>query len=178
MNERLFNFMGYTDFCVVHTALLFNFTLGISIMIKKIICISAFALSISLSQSTLACHNHSAYLTSERYENMTKELNLTADQKNKIKAIRMESREKMKSEVKEMRKNRMKINELTIADVLDEAKVNKLISEQKELMGSIIKMRVMTKHDISKVLTAKQKTMLETKMKQWHENHDKKSCKD
>lgn len=146
-------------------------------MNKKIIWLTAFALSMSVSQVTLACGNHhKAFITGERYEKMAEKLDLSADQKTKIKAIGMKARDEMKPKFHEMRVIHKKLNHLAKAKVLDHNKINHLISQQKDLVGAIALMKVTTRHDINMALTDAQKAKLASMVKKWEEKRVSKSC--
>ena len=145
-------------------------------MNKKMIWLSAFALSMCVSQVVLACPNQHAWMSGNRFEKITDKLDLTSDQKAKIKTIKMQTKEKLKPKFTEMHANRIQLNELANADVLDESKIDSVINQQKDLLGSVIKMRVMTRNEISKVLTAEQKSKLHGMIAKWDEKHQKKSC--
>ena len=150
-------------------------------MNKKIICFSALALSMSMSQATLACDcdmnsargEHYEHMTS-KFEHMTEKLDLTADQKEKIKTISEKARNDMKPMFEEIRANRMKLNELADAKDIDQTQIDKTIDQNKDIMGSMMKMRVMTRHDIMVVLTDKQKAKLDVMMAHWKAKHMKK----
>lgn len=145
-------------------------------MNKKIIWISAIALSMSVSQATLACGCHHDMMSGEHYEKMIRKLDLTADQQSKIKAIKDKTREEMKPKFMEMRSIQMQLNTLAGAKDLDKEKVDKLITEKKDIMGSVMLMRVTTRHDIDMVLTAPQKAKLEAMKAKWEAKHMKKDC--
>ena len=107
----------------------------------------------------------------DRLERMTHKLYLTADQKMKIKAIGDKAREEMKPKYDEMRSNRMQLNELAAAKEIDQAKVDKLIDQNKEIFGTIMKMRVIVRHDVDMLLTDKQKEKLDKMVADWKEKH-------
>ena len=140
-------------------------------MNKKIIWLSALALSMSLSQATFACDCEMPSSPKDRLERMTHKLDLTADQKMKIKAIGDKAREEMKPKYDEMRSNRMQLNELAAAKEIDQAKVDKLIDQNKEIFGTIMKMRVIVRHDVDMLLTDKQKEKLDKMVADWKEKH-------
>lgn len=143
-------------------------------MNKKTIWLSALALSMSLSQATLACDCEMPSSPKDRLVRMTEKLDLTAEQKNQIKAISEKAREEMKPKYEQMHANRMQLNELAAAKDVDQTKVDKLIDENKEILGSIMKMRVMVRHDIDMVLNDKQKEKLNKMVSEWKEKHMKK----
>lgn len=140
-------------------------------MNKKMIWLSALALSMSISQATLACDCGRDWTPGDRMEKMTESLDLTADQKAKIKAIGTQAKESMKPKMVEMRDIRMQLNTLADAKVLDEGKIDALISQRKEIMGTIVKGRLMVRHDISMILTDAQKAKLAQMVAAWKAKH-------
>ncbi len=158
--------MLYTQSCTI------NFIKD-NIMNKKIILLSAFALSLSMSQVVLACGCKTTYESGDRYVQMAEKLDLTAEQKTKIQAISDKAREDMKPKFDEMRSIRMQLNEQAAAKEVDEAKIDKLIDQKKELLGSIMKTRVMVRHDIDMVLTDAQKAKMNKMMAEWKAKHMK-----
>ena len=143
-------------------------------MNKKIIWLSALALSMSISQATLACGCGQAYVSGERYEKMTAKLDLTADQKEKIKMISAQAKDSLKPKIEEMRAVRMQLNEQADAATPDESKIDSLINQQKDIAGSIMKIRVMTRHQVAMILTDAQKVTLAKMVSDWKAKHMKK----
>ena len=140
-------------------------------MNKKIIWLSALALSMSISQATLACDCKVSATHKDHFEQMTAKLDLNADQKEKIKEISAKAREEMKPKFMELRENRMKLNELASAKELDKDKIEQLINQNKDIMGSLMNIRIATRHEINMVLNDKQKARLDTMISNWKEKH-------
>ena len=140
-------------------------------MNKKIILLSALALSMSLSQATLASDTAMTDVVGSRYEKMADKLELTSDQKAQIKANSTKAKEQMKPKFQEMRANHMELSQLADAKDLDETKIDKLIDQNKEIIGSLMKMRVTVRHDISMLLTEKQKMKLDGMVSDWKAKH-------
>ena len=149
-------------------------------MNKKIIALSALALSMSFSQATFACDglcgDHKSYMAGERYQKMTEKLDLTADQKSKIMAIGTKAREDMKPKLEEMRSIHMQLNKLAGEKVLDQGKIDTLVNQKKDIVGAVTQMRITTRHDIDMVLTAPQKAKLDAMVMKWEGTHMEKSC--
>lgn len=138
-------------------------------MKNKIIGLSAIALSMSLAQAPLAYASHDKCFGGASMEKMSEKLDLTADQKTKIEAIRMQVMPQIKAKQDEMRATHMEINELFKASTLDESKLDSLITKQQDVFGAILKIRLMERRDIAAVLTDAQKAKL-AEMIQKHEN--------
>lgn len=90
-------------------------------------------------------------------EEMMNKLNLTADQKAKVKAIM----EKAHADKMAMKKQMMPLCEqmhaLITSDNMDMAKLDSLVNQKKDLIGNKIKNKVMVRHQIYMLLNAKQK---------------------
>jgi len=146
-------------------------------MNKKIMWLSAIALSISVSQATLACNCNVSAVSVDRFEQMTENLDLTDDQKIKVKAIGEKAREDMSPKFVELRKIRMHLNELASAKELEQSKIDPLIEQNKEVLGAIMKMRVTVRHDVDMILTEKQKAKLDDMVSDWKKSTQKKTNK-
>lgn len=129
-------------------------------MNKKIICLSALALSFSLSQAPLTYAGHSKCFAGEHVAKMTEKLDLTTDQKAKIKAIREKAKADLMPLHKDMIANRQAVNALFKSGTVDDSKLETLFNQEKETLGSILKVRMMERRDISNLLTDKQKEKL------------------
>lgn len=141
-------------------------------MNKKMIWLSALALSMSLSQVTMACGCHEANVTPNKpHEKMIDKLDLTAEQKTKINDIRARAKAEMMPKFKEMHENHKALNELSNEPTLDENKIDKLIENQEKLGGEIAKLRVHTRHEINLILNDKQKMKLHEMKMTWEKNH-------
>lgn len=152
-------------------------------MNKKTIWLSALAFSVLIGQNAIACdsgcsgsteHKLHAWHMDKHFEKMVGKLDLTADQKNKIKAITDQAKTSMKPKFIEMRTISMQLNDLAKESVLNEGKMQDLITQKEKLVGEITKMRVMTRYQINQVLDAKQKVKMD---KMTQEMRDKAKAK-
>lgn len=99
---------------------------------------------------------------------MMQDLNLTADQQQKINQIRDQTKSQMQSQKDQMRALKGQINDLIKSEKIDEAKLDSLVNQKKDLMASMMKAKIKMKNQIYNVLDAQQKTkfaaMLDQKM--------------
>ncbi|WP_207384182.1 Spy/CpxP family protein refolding chaperone [Legionella nagasakiensis] len=102
-----------------------------------------------------------------RMQKISQELNLTADQKEKIKAIKEEARKSLQANKEEMISIRTQVKELIKSDKIDEAKLNKLLEQKKEILASKMKTKIMMKNQIYNVLNAQQKAKFSAMMDKW-----------
>lgn len=140
-------------------------------MNKKIVTLSALALSLSMGGASLAYADHQCY-SGKRMEKLVDSLDLTADQKAKIKTIRDQAMTAIKPKMDEMHAIHVKINESFKAGTLDDSTLDSLVSQKKEALGEIMKIRLTERRDISNVLTAPQKTKLADMLQQWEAKHE------
>ncbi len=130
-------------------------------MIKKMIVLPAvLALSVSFSQATFAQDMQMMKGHGQHHmcmQGMMKKLDLKADQKAKIAAIRAEERKATEGKWREVRALRHEMRGHVESDKMDDAKLTALIHKRKELMADILKTKMVAKHDIYNVLDAKQK---------------------
>ena len=137
-------------------------------MNKKMIWISALALSASISQGVIACDSecpgnvkHHHHMMGKHFDKMMGELDLTAEQEKKIHAIRDQEKASMKPKIMEMHDINIQLNDLAKGNVIDEAKMNDLIAKKEKIVGEMTKNRVMTRYQINMILDAKQKEKMD-----------------
>jgi len=140
-------------------------------MIKKILCVPALALALSFSQISFA--HDSSNNTQHKHHfcmvNLHEKLDLTDDQKAKIKTIKAQNKAESKGQRQQLRSIHEQMKPLVRTHKLDEAKVDKLIAEKKDIMGSMMKSKVMMRHQIYNVLDMKQKAKFDALSKQCEE---------
>ena len=137
-------------------------------MNKNILSLSALALSLSVSQATLACSSdHHSNFWGERVHKMVSHLDLSAEQKGKIHTIRERAKHEMQAKFNELRTLRHDKNEILAAPTFNESKLDGVINQEKDVLGSILKIAAMERHEISNVLTAKQKEKLSEMVQKW-----------
>jgi len=146
-------------------------------MNKKIISSTVLAFFLSFNQAAFAMtsttDSNKQCSCGERFKNMMASLNLTPEQKDKIKAIKAQARQALKGKVKEMRSIRMQINTIVRSDTVDETKLDALINQKKDMIGNFMKHRAMVKHQIYMLLNDKQKAQLQQMSNKWAEKMDK-----
>lgn len=141
-------------------------------MNKKMIWLSAFALSMSLSQVSFACGCHGGELPDyKHHEKMIDKLDLTSEQSAKIKRIRAHAKDEIMPKLNEMRDNRRMLNELANEPTLNEDKVANIIEKQEKIGGEIAKIRVHARHEVSMVLNEKQKAKIQEMRMKWEKKH-------
>ena len=140
---------------------------------KKIVAISALVLSFSFSQVPLAYADGMCWEHGSRIEKLADKLDLSADQRMKIKAIRADAKQKMVPIHQEMRAVREKVNEAFQTNSLNMMKQHSLLSEEKDVIGSALKLRMHERAEIAKVLTEAQRVKLISMVKAWKEKHEK-----
>ena len=151
-------------------------------MNKKILCLSALALSMSLSQVTLACSSdqcsseqcsseHMKGFSGDRFEKVTEKLDLNAEQTVKVHAIKEQAKKELEQKFEEIHAVRHQINELYRATKLDESKLDSLVQKETEIFGSVLKMGAMERRDVYNVLTEQQRVKLADLIQQREEKH-------
>lgn len=130
-------------------------------MNKKIILLPALMLSLAFSQGAFS-HEDEMMKLKEHHVCMhhaVSQLNLTQDQKTKIKTIKEQAKQEMKKAKSELHAIRMKMRPLVDTDTLDVAKLDALIQQKKDIIGAVMKTKLMAKHQMYTILDAKQKVM-------------------
>jgi len=103
-------------------------------------------------------------------ERMTEKLNLSDEQRAKVKVIVEDSKQQMSDLGEKMRENREQLRELTQQSPLNEAKVRKVVDTQSDLKADMIILRAQKRAKINAVLTGDQRAQLgQTRGKRgWH----------
>lgn len=141
-------------------------------MNKKLMTFSALALSLSLSQAPLVYAEHTTdCFNGEKIHKMVKKLNLTSDQQTKIKAIIDRAHTEMQTKHKELAALRVDVNNAFHTNAMTESKMDGLVSQEQQVMGAMLKIRMMERLDITNVLTDEQKAKLSDHMIKWEEKH-------
>ena len=144
-------------------------------MKRKIILLLALAMTLCVGPISVVYADHGKCFMGTHVAKAISKLDLTADQKTKIKAIRDKAKQDLAPLHKQMMVTHQQIEELFKAAKIDDSKFDSLINDKKELIGSIIKIRMNERRDISNVLTEQQKQKLATMMQQWKTKHKEES---
>ncbi|HAT2138058.1 TPA: Spy/CpxP family protein refolding chaperone [Legionella pneumophila] len=136
-------------------------------MSKKSICLATLALIFTFGQPVFAnsseatqtkpchCHDHKKILS---------QLNLTQEQKTKIKTIKIQAQKSIKENYRQLKAIKEQINSLIANEKLDEAKLDSLINQRNKITGTMLKNRVMMKNQIYNQLTNEQKSQYKKNM--------------
>ncbi|AHE67259.1 P pilus assembly/Cpx signaling pathway, periplasmic inhibitor/zinc-resistance associated protein [Legionella oakridgensis ATCC 33761 = DSM 21215] len=134
------------------------------------ILLPALALSLAFSAPSFADKN-GGQCPCMRLQKLSQELDLTADQQAKIKAIKEQAQKDMSANEADMKNIRSQIKELIQSEKIDEDKLNKLIEQKKEIIASAMKTKIMMKNQIYNVLNAQQKAKFSALMDKWESKH-------
>jgi protein CpxP len=127
-------------------------------MFKKLISLTVVALlAMVINSSVFADKTTTHQCYCKPLETAVEKLNLTSEQQIKIKAIKKQMRESMRSKLVELRSLKPQLNGLIKSEKLDPAKLETLINQKKELLASIMKSRIMARNQIYNLLDTKQK---------------------
>ena len=142
----------------------------------KCMSLSALALSLSLCQTSAAFasdHDRMKCLDGggKKIHKLIDKLDLTSDQKAKIKDIAEKAKTVEMSKQDELRAIHMQVNDAFQSNSVNETKIDGFVSQEQQVIGAMIKVRMMERLDISNVLTDEQKTKLSDMMKKWKEKH-------
>lgn len=130
-------------------------------MSKKSIWLAVFALIFTLGQpvfANISGNNQSKPCHCHDHQKAFKQLNLTEEQKVKIKAIKTQARNTMKTNYNQLKAIKQQINALVANEKLDEVKLDNLISQRNKITGTMLKNRIMMKNQIYNLLTNEQKS--------------------
>ncbi|MBA4696169.1 MAG: Spy/CpxP family protein refolding chaperone [Legionella sp.] len=97
---------------------------------------------------------------------MMHELNLDKAQQDKIKSIKDELKVSQKSNWDQMRGLHKQVHEIIQSNTLDNAKLDQVVDQKKELLGRMMKAHITAKQQMYNVLNDKQKAKLNQMMQQ------------
>lgn len=97
---------------------------------------------------------------------LTRRLNLTQAQRDKIFQIRYAAQPTVRDKMKELRQARLALRDAAMSDTYDAGQVHKLAQAQANVMADLIAMRTETRNRIYHVLTPEQ----QAQVKQWQQN--------
>jgi periplasmic protein CpxP/Spy len=132
-------------------------------MYKKIIWMVTLVLSLALSQTVFANWECGGL------KRMVGSLNLSDEQKTKIKPILEQLQTSGKTAGSQMRDLDKQIKQQVISADMDQSTVNGLVDQKTKLIGDMMKAKVTAKNQIFGILTAEQKTKLQNKMKEFEQ---------
>ncbi len=141
------------------------------IMNKKFIWLVTLLLTLILGQSSYAdCDKNQKHCN--KFNQLTTELNLTAEQQEKVKEFKKQSKNSMKESYKQLKDLHNQIDALVTADKIDETKLDGLINQINQIRGAMLKNRIMIQHQVYTILTPEQKTKFQELKKQWGNKND------
>lgn len=102
-----------------------------------------------------------------------KKLDLTDEQKAKIKDIKKQSKEQMQQQYEKLKSVSSQLQQLVTSDKWSEEKLNELIAQKAQIMADKMKIKYNMKHQIYSLLNEKQKQTYSNMMKKWDKKMDK-----
>ena len=140
---------------------------------KKFIWLVTIAFALILGQPSFASSDNDEkdYRGHHRFDKLASKLELTPEQKAKIKAYKVKTRASMKENYTQLKALRSQINDLVKSDKIDETKLDNLIAQVNKIRGSMLKNRIMMQHKLYSLLTDKQKAKYQELKKKWEQRH-------
>lgn len=145
-----------------------------SIMYKKLIGSAVLAFSLAASANVFAACG----CPTEGFRKMVDSVNLDATQKEKIKPIMENLRTSMKSNVESLKDINSQLKDQVTAATYNESAVSGLVDKKTQILGTMMKAKMLAKSQVYALLTPEQRTMLQTKMKALREKMEERfqSC--
>lgn len=128
-------------------------------MCKKIIWMMAFLFSFMINQAVFAMD------CGQGLKTMVQSLNLTDDQKEKIKPILDQLKSSVSSAASQMDDLSNQIKQQVNSADMDQSTVDGLVDKKTKLMGDMMKAKITAKHQVMNILTPEQKTKLQNMFK-------------
>ncbi len=146
-------------------------------MNKKFSWILGVALSIIIGQLTFVNVNAESVMKmcncGKYVEKIVGSLQLTDAQKMQITAIKADVKLKTMMDKKKLHTIRMQIRNIIVADKLNKIKLDALINQSKNLIGNIMRIKIIARHKMYALLDAQQKVEFKSMIQKWvHGQHD------
>lgn len=140
---------------------------------KKLIWLATFTLAFILGQPSFAsCDKDQKHCSAhQRFDKLATALELTPEQKEKIKTYKEQARASMKENHTQLKALRSQITVLVKSDKIDEAKLDDLVAQVNKIKGAMLKSRIMMQHELYTLLTDKQKAKYQELKQQWEDKH-------
>lgn len=138
---------------------------------KKMLSLCVIALSLVITQAQ-ACMSYEA--KHEHVEKMISKLDLTKEQREKINVIRAEAKQKLMPLREQLKATRQRVNEAFKTNKIGSFKESGFVREEKDTIGSMIKVRMDERVAIHNVLTEKQRMKWSEMMEHMKKEHHKK----
>ncbi len=122
-------------------------------MFNKLLVLPTLVLTLATSQIALARGGEFANCMKNTYKN----LNLTPEQQTKIKTMKDQMMAGLKDKEVQMKAMHDEVKTLIQADTLDESKLDALVNQKKDVIGTMMKSKIMMRHEVYHLLTPKQK---------------------
>lgn len=100
----------------------------------------------------------------QKIDEMKAELNLTPEQEAKLKAIKEKNKMFMDVKRKEMREIFHQADELSMAENIDQMKLDALARKAGKMRSETLKHHVILRHEIRQILTEDQRKMIKAKL--------------
>jgi Spy/CpxP family protein refolding chaperone len=108
-------------------------------------------------------------------DKLKSELNLTEEQQQKIEMFKKQMMDQIEANKAKLKSIRDQMHELVRAPQLDQTKLDTLVNEKKEILGTMMKNKITMKHQIYNMLTEEQKKKWDEMMQKWESKHDDKN---
>ncbi len=110
----------------------------------------------------------------ERLEKVASKLDLSKEQRAQIHTINQESKQKLMPLREQLKGIHQHVDEAYRTNAMNAFKLNGFVREEKEIVGSMIKIRMNERYKISQLLTEKQRMEFSQKMEHLKKEHHKK----
>ncbi|KTD17009.1 Spy/CpxP family protein refolding chaperone [Legionella jordanis] len=118
--------------------------------------------------SHCGCGNH--------MKQMLSALNLDSSQQTKVQAIKSQLMQTLQANREQMKSIRSQIRDLVTSDTLDDAKLNSLVDQKKELIAQMMKAKVTAKQQVYSLLNDQQKAQFKQMLQQWEQDRENHKC--
>ncbi|WP_010653781.1 Spy/CpxP family protein refolding chaperone [Fluoribacter dumoffii] len=141
-------------------------------MNNKILLLPTLILAVILVQPSSACVGDiNQCKLQHQFDRLAQELNLSANQKAKIRAYKEQSDASFKDNYAQLRLLGSEMSALTQADILDQKMLDSLIEKVNIIRGSMLKNKIIMQHHIYALLDEKQKIQFIEFKKNWVIHH-------
>ena len=121
-------------------------------------------------QAPLSFAGDNGWKGGAKFEKAVDKLQLTSEQKSKVNAIKADTKAKLKPLHEKMKTVRDQINDSFAKGTPDDLKQDGFVSEEKDIIGDILAVRLQERVEIYKILTDSQKEKLTKLIVDWKKN--------
>ena len=134
---------------------------------KKIVALYGLLAALCFVQAPLSFAGDNGWKGCVKFEKVVDKLKLSSEQKSKLDSIKADTKAKLKPLHEKMKTVRDQINDSFAKGIPDDLKQHGFVSQEKDIIGDILAVRLQERVEIYKILTDSQKEKLTKLIADW-----------